>query len=64
MRVQIRSSAAMLSGVPFGLLYGALARFAFGQNRLTDAFATLSAAFLLAVPVAVGALVVWFTTGA
>jgi hypothetical protein len=63
MRTLIRSSAAMLTGVPFGLLYGALARFAFDQNRLSDAFATLSAAFLLAVPVAVGALAVWFTRG-
>ena len=37
MRALIRSSAAMLTGVPFGLLYGALARFAFEQNRLGDA---------------------------
>jgi hypothetical protein len=51
---------AILIGLPFALLYGALARLLFGNNLAGDAFATLSIAFLFLVPIAVGALTIWF----
>jgi hypothetical protein len=55
--------ASGLSGMPFGLLYGGLARWFFGSNPLRfneNGFGTLSLAFLFLVPVAIGALTVFF----
>ncbi len=56
-----------LAGLPFGLLYGVVARLWFGleypqSQAWEDAFATMSVAFVFAVPLAVGALTVWFST--
>lgn len=58
-----KQHTAWLTGVPFALLYGAVARIIFGQNLPTDAFVVMSWAFLFLVPVAIGALTVWFTPG-
>ncbi len=55
--------ASGLSGMPFGLLYGGLARWFFGSNPLRfneNGFGAVSLAFLLLVPVAIGALTVFF----
>jgi hypothetical protein len=57
----VQRNAASLSGVPFALLYRAVARLLFGQNLMGDAFATLSLAFLGVAPLGVGASAVWFT---
>jgi hypothetical protein len=59
----LNANRAILAGVPFGLLYGALARLAFNGSLLGEHFATMSLAFLLVVPLAVGVLTVWFSTG-
>jgi hypothetical protein len=53
-----RSIAAALAGVPFGLIYGIIARMAFGSNQFPGYFSTMSVAFLFLVPLVVGALTV------
>ena len=48
----------LLGGIPFALAYGALARLFFDNRLSRDLFSTLSIAFLVLVPVAVGAIAV------
>lgn len=57
-----RRHLGLLAGMPFAVFYGVFARLAFGTANSFDALvAPLSAAFLLLVPAAVGALAVWLT---
>jgi hypothetical protein len=57
---RLRYAAGFLSGVPFAVAYGVLARLMFSGAGVGEAlFAPLSAAFLLLVPAVVGALAVW-----
>jgi hypothetical protein len=56
----IKVYKAIWVGTPFALLYGAVARLFFGNNLAGDAFATMSIAFLFLVPIAIGALTIWF----
>jgi hypothetical protein len=57
---RLREFAGLLSGVPFAVAYGVLARLAFsGDGSNEFLFAPLSAVFLLLVPAVVGALAVW-----
>lgn len=56
----LRGILGFLSGVPFAVAYGVMARIAFGSNTGSDLLASpLSAAFLLLVPLAIGSLAVW-----
>jgi len=58
----LRRHLGILSGVPFAVCYGVLARIAFGSENSSDfLIAPLSAVFLVLVPIAVGALAVWLT---
>jgi hypothetical protein len=54
----VRAAIGLFSGLPFALAYGALARLFFDERLSSEAFSTLSVAFLVLVPVAVGALAV------
>jgi hypothetical protein len=55
---RMRPIAGLLSGIPFAIAYGALARLMFDDRVNGDAFSTLSLAFLVLVPLGVGALAV------
>ncbi len=60
MRFSPRFLLSALSGVPFGMLYGLLARLAFASNGRWDTlFSTMTLGFLCLVPFAVGALTVY-----
>jgi hypothetical protein len=50
--------AGIFSGVPFALIYGALARFVFTNSGFDNGFGVISLAFLVFMPVASGALTV------
>ncbi len=56
-----RDNIRLLTGVPFALLYGTIARMVFRQGAPEDSFVTLSLAFLFLVPLAVGALTIWWS---
>jgi hypothetical protein len=63
MSERIKTIISIFAGVPFALVYGGLARWFFGSNPLRfneNGFGTLSLAFLFLVPVAIGALTVFF----
>ncbi len=56
----LKALLGIFSGVPFALLYGALARIVFGASKGNDTlFTTMTIAFLFLVPIAVGALTVF-----
>lgn len=55
---RIRTIAAVLAGVPFGLAYGIAARLLFGAEQVPEYFSTMSIAFLFLVPLVVGAITV------
>ncbi len=58
----VRRQIGFLVGVPFAVVYGIVARLAFGAGSTVEPFfAPLSVAFLFLVPIAVGALAVWLT---
>jgi hypothetical protein len=54
----LRHVIGALSGVPFALIYGILTRWFFGVNN-NDLFIVMTLAFILFVPLALGALTVW-----
>lgn len=69
METKKRFDWSWLTGVPFGLIYGAVARALFGlgsanDDRYSSIFTTMSFAFLFFVPLVVGALAVWFSPDA
>ncbi len=57
-----RIAVSALIGVPFGIIYGLVARFAFANDTGAwgNVFATMTLGFLCFVPIAVGALTVFF----
>lgn len=55
---RIQSIAAILAGVPFGLIYGITARVVFGSDVTPGYFSTMSIAFLFLVPAVIGAITV------
>jgi hypothetical protein len=59
----LKQHGPILTGIPFGLLYGALARMAFNGTLLGERFVTLTYAFLFLAPVAIGALTIWLARG-
>lgn len=58
---RVKTFTAFLPGILIGALYGLLARLFFGLGAASNLWFTMSCAFLLVVPLALGYLTVWLS---
>ena len=58
---RVKTFTAFLPGILIGALYGLLSRLFFGLGAASNLWFTMSCAFLLVVPLALGYLTVWLS---